>query len=102
MSRKTFRAPWPKSASRPVVSPLQASVVYASEDPDALDAQYEGGENACTAFSYAVPLNVSLVATGLASTAPRATTPGAPPSAPPLFSSIRFIRAAFFRARQRC
>ena len=36
------RAPWPTSVSRPVVTPLQASVVYASPDPDALDAQYEG------------------------------------------------------------
>ena len=36
------RAAWPDSASRPVASPLQASVVYAAESPDALDAQYEG------------------------------------------------------------
>ncbi|MFV0358924.1 trans-sulfuration enzyme family protein [Tropicimonas sp.] len=36
------RTPWPGSASRPVVSPLQASVVYAAESPDSLDAQYEG------------------------------------------------------------
>lgn len=32
----------PESASRPVVSPLSPSVVYASPDADALDAQYEG------------------------------------------------------------
>lgn len=32
----------PESASRPVVTPLSPSVVYASETPDALDAQYEG------------------------------------------------------------
>jgi cystathionine gamma-synthase len=32
----------PKSASRPVVSPISPSVVYASPDADALDAQYEG------------------------------------------------------------
>lgn len=32
----------PASASRPVVTPLQPSVVYAAESPDALDAQYEG------------------------------------------------------------
>jgi cystathionine gamma-synthase len=36
------RTPWPDSASRPVVTPLAASVVYAAESPDALDAQYEG------------------------------------------------------------
>jgi cystathionine gamma-synthase len=36
------RAPWPVSASRPVATPIQPSVVYASESPDALDAQYEG------------------------------------------------------------
>ncbi len=36
------RAPWPASVSRPVVTPLQMSVVYASECPDQLDAQYAG------------------------------------------------------------
>ncbi|MEM1429227.1 MAG: aminotransferase class I/II-fold pyridoxal phosphate-dependent enzyme [Pseudomonadota bacterium] len=36
------RLPWPESASRPVASPLQPSVVYAAATPDALDAQYEG------------------------------------------------------------
>lgn len=36
------RTPWPDSASRPVGTPIQPSVVYASESPDALDAQYEG------------------------------------------------------------
>ena len=36
------RVPWPAGASRPVTSPLQASVVYAAESPDALDSQYEG------------------------------------------------------------
>ncbi len=30
----------PKSASRPVVSPISPSVVYASADADALDDQY--------------------------------------------------------------
>lgn len=34
--------PLPDSASHPVVTPLSPSVVYASETPDALDAQYEG------------------------------------------------------------
>ncbi|MGD9866203.1 MAG: PLP-dependent transferase, partial [Pseudodonghicola sp.] len=34
--------PLPDSASRPVVTPLSPSVVYASDTPDALDAQYEG------------------------------------------------------------
>jgi cystathionine beta-lyase/cystathionine gamma-synthase len=34
--------PLPHSVSRPVVTPLSPSVVYASETPDALDDQYEG------------------------------------------------------------
>lgn len=36
------RTPWPQSASRPLVTALQPSVVYAADSPDALDAQYEG------------------------------------------------------------
>lgn len=36
------RSRLPKSASRPVVTPIYPSVVYASKSPDALDAQYEG------------------------------------------------------------
>lgn len=36
------RTPWPESASRPVGTPIQPSVVYASPDPDTLDAQYSG------------------------------------------------------------
>lgn len=36
------RMAWPQSASRPVGTPIQPSVVYASPDPDTLDAQYEG------------------------------------------------------------
>ncbi|MEX5728944.1 cystathionine gamma-synthase [Rhodovulum iodosum] len=36
------RTAWPDSAARPLVTPLQPSVVYAAADPDALDAQYEG------------------------------------------------------------
>ena len=43
------RTGWPTSTSRPVVTPLQPSVVYASPDPDALDAQYSGG----TGYTYA-------------------------------------------------
>lgn len=35
-------AQWPDSASRPVATPIQPSVVYASADPDTLDAQYDG------------------------------------------------------------
>ncbi len=35
------RPAWPTSVSRPVATPLQPSVVYASPDPDALDKQYE-------------------------------------------------------------
>jgi len=34
--------PLPESVSTPVVTPLSPSVVYASESPDELDAQYEG------------------------------------------------------------
>jgi len=40
--RTPRRARWPESSSRPLVSPLQPSVVYTSADPDALDAQYDG------------------------------------------------------------
>ena len=36
------RTAWPESSSRAVVTPLQPSVVYASDNPDALDDQYEG------------------------------------------------------------
>lgn len=36
------RARFPLGASRPVASPIQPSVVYASRDADALDDQYEG------------------------------------------------------------
>ena len=43
------RTPWPTSVSRPVVTPLQPSVVYASPDPDALDAQYQEASG----FTYA-------------------------------------------------
>lgn len=34
--------PLPASASRPMVTPLSPSVVYASDTPDMLDAQYDG------------------------------------------------------------
>lgn len=43
------RPAWPTSTSRPVVTPIQPSVVYASPDPDGLDAQYEDGSG----FTYA-------------------------------------------------
>jgi cystathionine gamma-synthase len=36
------RMAFPASVSRAVVTPLQPSVVYASESPDQLDSQYEG------------------------------------------------------------
>ena len=36
------RTRWPASSSRPVGTPLQMSVVYVSEGPDALDAIYQG------------------------------------------------------------
>ena len=40
--RTTAAGALPKPGSRPVVSPIWPSVVYASPDADALDAQYEG------------------------------------------------------------
>ncbi|ETX29532.1 cystathionine gamma-synthase [Roseivivax isoporae LMG 25204] len=42
--KKTLMRPvgLPESASHPVATPLMPSVVYASDTPDALDAQYEG------------------------------------------------------------
>jgi len=40
----------PRSASTPVVNPIHPSVVYASADPDALDAQYDG---TAPGFAYA-------------------------------------------------
>ena len=36
------RTAWPDSSSRPLGTPIQPSVVYASDSPDALDDQYEG------------------------------------------------------------
>jgi cystathionine gamma-synthase len=44
------RMPWPRSASRALGSPIQPSVVYASPDPDTLDAQYSG---ALAGYTYA-------------------------------------------------
>ncbi|MDJ1015670.1 MAG: aminotransferase class I/II-fold pyridoxal phosphate-dependent enzyme [Paracoccaceae bacterium] len=41
-NRGMRRATFPTSVSRPVASPIQPSVVYASPDPDALDRQYAG------------------------------------------------------------
>ena len=41
---------FPKSASRPVVTPLSPSVVYASDSPDMLDNQYDGK---ISGFTYA-------------------------------------------------
>ena len=35
------RTRWPENSARPVVTPLQPSVVYAAESPDALDQLYE-------------------------------------------------------------
>jgi cystathionine gamma-synthase len=43
------RTGWPESASKPLVTPLQPSVVYTSGDPDALDVIYTEK----TGFSYA-------------------------------------------------
>jgi cystathionine beta-lyase/cystathionine gamma-synthase len=44
------RTPWPDSVSRAVGTPLQPSVVYASDSPDQLDAQYAG---AVKGYTYA-------------------------------------------------
>jgi len=48
LTDRLLRAGWPSSVSRPVVTPIQPSVVYASVDPDELDAQYEGGAKGYT------------------------------------------------------
>ena len=42
------RARWPASVSRPVATPIHPSVVYASDTPDGLDAQYEGAAEGWT------------------------------------------------------
>ncbi|NNE79697.1 MAG: aminotransferase class I/II-fold pyridoxal phosphate-dependent enzyme [Silicimonas sp.] len=42
MMKRLLRAAWPESVSRPVATPLQPSVVYATEDADMLDSQYLG------------------------------------------------------------
>ncbi len=44
------RTPWPQSVSRAVGTPLQPSVVYASDSPDQLDSQYLG---AVKGYTYA-------------------------------------------------
>lgn len=44
------RTRWPDGARRALVTPLQPSVVYRSDSPDALDAQYEG---ATSGYTYA-------------------------------------------------
>lgn len=44
------RGAWPESASRPLLTPIQPSVVYTTESPDALDAIYGGG---APGFTYA-------------------------------------------------
>lgn len=50
--KPTLKRPigFPNSASRPVVTPLSPSVVYASESPDMLDDQYDGK---ISGFTYA-------------------------------------------------
>ena len=42
------RTDWPASISRPVATPIQPSVVYASDCPDTLDGQYEDGPDGYT------------------------------------------------------
>ena len=44
------RGAWPESASRPLLTPIQPSVVYTTDSPDTLDAMY-GGE--VPGFTYA-------------------------------------------------
>lgn len=44
------RTQWPESSTRPLVVPIQPSVVYRAESPDALDDLYEGRE---ADFTYA-------------------------------------------------
>lgn len=39
---------WPDGVSRPIVTPLQPSVVYSAPDIDTLNAQYEGGAQGYT------------------------------------------------------
>jgi len=56
------RHPWPHAgASRPVATPLQPSVVYATPDPDTLDAQY-GGEVSGYAYARERHPNADLLA----------------------------------------
>lgn len=50
MSTVVRRTPWPAGTARALGTPLQPSVVYGAESPDALDAIYEGRE---TGFTYA-------------------------------------------------
>lgn len=50
MSTVVRRTPWPGGTARALVTPLQPSVVYGAESPDALDAIYEGRE---AGFTYA-------------------------------------------------
>ncbi|PWR02991.1 cystathionine gamma-synthase [Meridianimarinicoccus roseus] len=51
-TRKTLvrRTPWPGSVTGPIGTPLQPSVAYTAQDPDALDALYTGQTQG---FSYA-------------------------------------------------
>ena len=50
MSTVVRRTPWPAGTMRALATPLQPSVVYGAESPDALDAIYEGRE---AGFTYA-------------------------------------------------
>jgi cystathionine gamma-synthase len=42
------RTPWPEATTRPVATPIQPSVVYASDSPDQLDAIYSGRQGGYT------------------------------------------------------
>ena len=56
------RTPWPESISRPVVTPLQPSVVYAADAPDTLDRINEGKESGYVYAREAHP-NADILAT---------------------------------------
>ena len=47
------RTPWPEGQTHPLGHPIQPSVVYTAEDPDALDRVYEGLSNGDAGFVYA-------------------------------------------------
>ena len=61
MATQVRRTPWPGGTGRAVGTPIQPSVVYGAESPDALDAIYEGREEGFTYAREAHP-NAALLA----------------------------------------